>query len=63
MKNIKVITVIITLSAIVFSGCSKKETGDSLPDNITVGISDAISFPASISNKSAYLSVDPLTGE
>ena len=63
MKNIKVITVIITLSAIVFSGCNKDESGDSLPDNITVGISDAISFPASISNKSAYLGVDPLTGE
>ncbi|MCK4699971.1 MAG: hypothetical protein KAT38_06540 [Bacteroidales bacterium] len=63
MKTIKVITVIITLSALVFSGCSKDESGDSLPDNITVGISDAISFPASGSNKSAYLGVDPLTGE
>lgn len=63
MKNIKVITAIITLSAIVFSGCSKKESGDSLPDNITIGISDAISFPASSSHKSAYLGVDPLTGK
>ncbi len=63
MNNINLITVIITLSAIVFSGCNKDESGDSLPDNITVGISDAISFPASISNKSAYLGVDPLTGE
>lgn len=63
MKNIKVITVIITLSAIVFSGCNKDESGDSLPDNITVGISDAISFPVSSSKKSAYLGIDPLTGE
>ena len=63
MKNIKVITVIITLLAIVFSGCSKDESGDSLPDNITIEISDAISFPASGSAKSAKLGVDPLTGE
>ncbi|MCH7657011.1 MAG: hypothetical protein IIB05_01645 [Bacteroidetes bacterium] len=63
MKNIKVITVIITLSAIVFSGCGKNESGDSLPDNITIGISDAISFPAPNTNKSAYLGVDALTGE
>lgn len=63
MKNIKVITVIITLSTIVFSGCGKDESGDSLPDNITIGISDAISFPVSGSGKSANLGVDPLTGE
>ena len=63
MKNIKVITLIITLSTIVFSGCGKKESGDSLPDNITIGISDAISFPVPGSNKSAYSGVDPLTGE
>ena len=63
MKNIKVIALIITLSTIVFSGCNKDESGDSLPDNITVGISDAISFPASGSAKSAFLGVDPLTGE
>lgn len=63
MKNIKVITVIITLSAIVFSGCGKNESGDSLPDNITIGISDAISFPVPNTNKSAYLGVDALTGE
>ena len=63
MKHINLIAAIITLSAMVFSGCSKKETGDSLPDNITVGISDAISFPISGSNKSANLGIDPLTGE
>ncbi|NQU80099.1 MAG: hypothetical protein HQ543_01110 [Bacteroidetes bacterium] len=63
MNNTNLITVIITLSAIVFSGCNKDESGDSLPDNITVGISDAISFPTSISNKSAKLGIDPLTGE
>jgi len=63
MKTIKVISVIITLSAFVFSGCSKDESGDSLPDNIIIEISDAISFPASGSTKSAYLGVDPLTGE
>ena len=63
MNNTNLITVIITLSAIVFSGCNKDESGDSLPDNITVGISDAISFPISSSKKSAYLGIDPLTGE
>ena len=63
MKKIKVIGLIITLSALVFSGCSKDDSGDSLPDNITVEISDAISFPGSGSTKSAFLGVDPLTGE
>lgn len=63
MKNIKLITATITLSAMVFSGCGKNESGDSLPENITIGISDAISFPVSGSSKSANLGVDPLTGE
>ncbi len=63
MKNIIVITAIFTLSAMVFSGCGKNESGDSLPDNITIGISDAISYPVSGSSKSANLGVDPLTGE
>ena len=63
MKTIKIIGVIVTLSALVFSGCSKDDSGDSLPDNITIGISDAISFPVSGSGKSANLGIDPLTGE
>jgi len=63
MKTINIIGVIVTLSALVFSGCSKDESGDSLPDNITIGISDAISFPVSGSGKSANLGIDPLTGE
>jgi len=47
----------------VFTGCNKDDSGDSLPDNIIIEISDAISHPASGSTKSAGLGVDPLTGE
>lgn len=63
MQNIKLITTIITISALVLIGCGKDEPGDSLPDNITVSLSDAIRSPVSSSGKSAYLGIDPLTGE
>lgn len=63
MQNIKLITAIITISAIVLIGCGKDEPGDSLPDIITVNLSEAISYPVSQSSKSAHLGIDPLTGE
>lgn len=65
MKTIKILksAVIITVAAILFYSCSKDDSGDTLPDNIIVELSDAINFPASGTKKSSPKGIEPLTGE
>lgn len=60
MKKYVVLLLFVTIAPVLFQNCQKKKGDNIVPDNLKVGVSDAISFP-DLDKKKALL-LDTLSG-